>query len=181
MFFFFLLLPSCFLLLPSYFFLLLTSSYFLLLTSYFLLLTSYFLLLTSYVVLLTSYFLRRTSYFVLLLELKIGSAGKRRAPKSLRDHQKGAQGSSKTLLRQSSAARIEKKRPKRDPREPKERRGQSVSALLGRSGSPKGPQETPKSAQEEPKRAPKRSQDHLPIKNLDFSKIFERLSSNQGF
>ena len=37
-------------------------------------------------------------------------------------------------------------------------------------------QETPKSTQEEPKRAPKRSQDHLRIENLDFSKIDECLS-----
>ena len=37
-------------------------------------------------------------------------------------------------------------------------------------------QETPKSTQEEPKRAPKRSQDHLRIENLGFSKIDECLS-----
>ena len=40
----------------------------------------------------------------------------------------------------------------------------------------KGSQETPKSAQEEPKRAQKRSQDHLPIENLDFSEFIECLS-----
>ena len=34
----------------------------------------------------------------------------------------------------------------------------------------KGPEETPKSTQEEPKRAPKRSQDHHRIENLDFKK-----------
>ena len=37
-------------------------------------------------------------------------------------------------------------------------------------------QETPKSTQEEPKRAPKRSQDHLRLENLDFSKLDECLS-----
>ena len=37
-------------------------------------------------------------------------------------------------------------------------------------------QETPKSTQEEAERAPKRSQDHLRIENLDFSKIDECLS-----
>ena len=42
--------------------------------------------------------------------------------------------------------------------------------------APKRSQETPKSTQEEPKRAPKRSQDHLRIENLEFSKIDECLS-----
>ena len=37
--------------------------------------------------------------------------------------------------------------------------------------SPGGPQETPKSAQKRPKRVPRRSQDHLRIENVDFSKI----------
>ena len=90
-----------------------------------------------------------------ILELKIGFAGTKRAPKSPRDHQEGAQDGSKTILRQSSAARIEKKRPKRDPREPKEQKDQSVSAHLGRSGGPKllpsDPQEHPREAQEGPK------------------------------
>ena len=38
------------------------------------------------------------------------------------------------------------------------------------------PQDSPKRTQEEPKRAPKRSQDHLRIENLNFSKIDECLS-----
>ena len=42
--------------------------------------------------------------------------------------------------------------PKRDPREPKERRGQSVAALLGRSG---GPKELPRDSQERPRETQK--------------------------
>ena len=45
-----------------------------------------------------------------VLQLNIGFAGTKQIPKTPRDHQEGDQESSKTLLRPSSAVRIEEKR-----------------------------------------------------------------------
>ena len=90
------------------------------------------------------------------------------------------------------AARIEKKRPKRDPREPKERRGQSVSALLGRSGDPKGlprdSQERPRGAQESPKtlsrpssyQKPKSRFVQHPSANITISEVGRALDASAG-
>ena len=58
----------------------------------------------------------------------------------------------------------------------------NVEEILGVDlEAPKGSQETPKSTQKRPKRAPRSSQDHLRIENVDFSEFVERLSPNPGF